>query len=357
MQKNSSMRSRFRLLPWTTRHWHPNGARRLAPRLVPKARGAHLVHTLLLGCIVGGSVLVYPSVTRAQTDRERDGLRGPVHQVVSEKIRATFPPPAAQDTFESESDPLRPQLIPSLPAHPGLSPDWQQGPRLPWRTMVYDFQGKRTEAIFYTDGGTRRWLWRYTNDSQGHRLTRTSYAADGSVRWARRYFYASRGRVTSQTEHDAAGKLARRWYYTYDAAGHVIEERNVDANGALVWQWRYAYDASGRRIEKTQYTIHDTRVQTWFYTYDSAGNLLEKAAYSANNALRWKRRYIYNPQGGILEEHHYRTDGSLQGKWRYTYVYDARGNWVKRTTATWVTIGRLAFFEPSEITFRRFMYY
>ena len=114
MGKHSGTRSRFRLL-----------------------HRADVLHALLLGLIVGSSVLGAPHLSSAQTDRDRDGLRGPVHQVVIEKIRAAMVSPRDQGTFERQSEPFPWQQDTSPLAPPGGSPGWPQRPRLLWRTMAY----------------------------------------------------------------------------------------------------------------------------------------------------------------------------------------------------------------------------
>ena len=42
---------------------------------------------------------------------------------------------------------------------------------------------------------------------------------------------------------------------------------------------------------------------------------------------------------------------------KYEYKYDAKGNWIKRTTKEWDTKDGRSFYEPSYVTYRRISYY
>jgi YD repeat-containing protein len=303
-------------------------------------------------------LLLLPRITGAQTDRARDGLVGPVRTVVTEKIGVVSPPtPERDSSLQDDVKLVRWQPERSIPAHPESDPDWQQKPRILWRTIAYDAQGKRTEAAFYTDTGTLRWKWRYTYDTQGNRIGRASYDTTGTLRWTWRYRYDTQGNITEHTEYNADGTLTRRWQYVYDTTGKLLEKANYHTSGSRLWKWRYTYDASGRRTAKTQYTAHDIVVRQWQYTYDASGHLLEETHYSAIGTPMWQYRYAYDASGNVTEEHRYKADGSLLGKWRHIYAYDTRGNWIRRTTARWVTTAHVPFFEPSEMTYRTLTYY
>lgn len=309
----------------------------------------HVVLSLMLG------LLLVPSFVTAQTDRERDGLRGPVRTIVTEKVSGVSPHTPRRDTSLHDHVQLA-SWQPDQSPPPASHPEWQQQPRTLWRTMAYDMHGKRTDAAFYTDDGALRWRWQYTYNTQGNRMTRTSYDATGLLRWAWHYRYDAQGHIAEQTECDTTGELVRRWTFRYDTHDNIIEETNYNSDGSMVWQWRFTYDAAGKLRDKAQYAAHNVLVRTWRYLYDAAGRLSEERTEGAFGTVLWIRQYAYDERDNLREETRYKGDGTLQGKWRHTYTYDAMGNWVRRTTASWAMLDA-AFVEPFEVTYRALTYY
>ncbi len=310
--------------------------------------------TVRLVAWIAALVLTLPVLLLARTDRDRDGLVGPVRRVVMERVILASSP------FRQGA--LSPTVI---PVHVGraaaappvdIQPDDRPLPRKLWRVLTYDARGWRTEATFYTDDGTLRWLWRYTYDERGKRLTRTSYDARGVVRWIWRYRYDDRGRLVEQTEFNHVGDLTRRWTYAYNAAGQRVEESSFQANGSLLWKWRYTYDAAGRQTQKAHYALHDSLVRSWHYTYDAHGHVQETANYGAFGTLLWRHHYAYDAQGNVTDETRLKGNGLITWKRHHAYAYDRVGNWVKRTTTLWLPrTGQMAL-KPSEMTYRTLTY-
>ncbi len=311
---------------------------------------------LLLMVFMVSLMCIGSGITSAATDRERDGLVGPVRKIVMEKARVSFLSTSGRDArLEGvRTASWQQERVSSI--HPVLRSERAQHQGELWRTIAYNTHGNRTAASFYTRNETRRWTWRYVYDVHDHRIERTSYGADDAVRGIQRYRYDTRGKLNEQTEYNSEGDLERRWRYEYDAADHVIEETHTMANGSLVWKWRYTYNGKGKRIGKRQYTTNDTLAKRWRYTYDDQGHLQSEISFDGSGNRLGKRHYFYNARGDVSEEHRYNADGSLSGKRRYTYLYDTVSNWIKRTKAIWVMTAGTAFFEPSEITYRTLTY-
>jgi hypothetical protein len=94
--------------------------------------------------------------------------------------------------------------------------------------------------------------------------------------------------------------------------------------------------------------------------YDKAGKKIE-AKYFPNPGggvvVSGKYEYKYDDKGNIIEMTLYGKDNTILHKERYEYEFDSYGNWIKMTTtAAVVKEGRLQF-EPTEVTFRRIVYY
>jgi hypothetical protein len=63
----------------------------------------------------------------------------------------------------------------------------------------------------------------------------------------------------------------------------------------------------------------------------------------------------YDEKGNKTEEDFYNPD--LRRKETYAYEGDSTGNWIRRTTSTWVTKFGKSYFEPSLVTYRTITYY
>jgi hypothetical protein len=50
-------------------------------------------------------------------------------------------------------------------------------------------------------------------------------------------------------------------------------------------------------------------------------------------------------------------DGTISSKLSYVYEFDAKGNWIKRTSSKWVTKDGRSYYEPENVYYRKIMYY
>ena len=63
-------------------------------------------------------------------------------------------------------------------------------------------------------------------------------------------------------------------------------------------------------------------------------------------------------KGNQIEETSFETrDGSIRDKYSRTYEFDARGNWIKRTTSKWVTKDGKSYYAPAYVDYRTITYY
>jgi YD repeat-containing protein len=246
-------------------------------------------------------------------------------------------------------------LAPSTP--PAGAAEWVEEPRVRWRTMTYDEQGKLHDVTFYTEEGQLRWRWQYTYTEQGHRVARTSTDTTDVPRWTIRYRYDAAGRLQEKLEFTADQSLSRRWQYTHNAQGLAMEEANYDANDTLLWKWRFAYNAHGQRIEESNHTADGALLWKRRYLYNAQQQVTEEHQYDAMGKLMWRRLYTYDPHGNRLEEILYKGDGSLDSRWRYTYdAYDSYGNWLQRTESKWVRGAAQTDLAPVQVTYRTLIY-
>jgi hypothetical protein len=50
-------------------------------------------------------------------------------------------------------------------------------------------------------------------------------------------------------------------------------------------------------------------------------------------------------------------DGTVESKHSYAYEFDAKGNWITRTSSKWVTKHGRSYYEPENVYYRKITYY
>lgn len=122
------------------------------------------------------------------------------------------------------------------------------------------------------------------------------------------------------------------------------------------YKFKYKYDDSGRLIEEAWY---GNSGELWLrYVYKYEGKQKEQLVYSKDGSLNQKYSSTLDDKGNEIEEIIYDTkDNSVREKYSYSYEFDARGNWIKRTTSKWTTKDGKSQFEPYSMTYRTITYY
>ena len=206
-----------------------------------------------------------------QTDREIDGLAGPVKRVVVTESTAGGRP-------------------------------------LPVETSVYDAEGRLVERIVYAAGAETARI-KYTYDAAGVRHVRTTKPDGiGLGQWHTRL--RPREQPPMPFVKAADGTYAFVVVRSYDTAGRIINEAihtgSEPLNTPVLARVIYRYNAQGRISERLRF-------------YGMPGAPVDKEVYT------------YGPEGQVVEAVHYRQANLLPTKRTFAYERDARGNWIKRT--------------------------
>lgn len=122
------------------------------------------------------------------------------------------------------------------------------------------------------------------------------------------------------------------------------------------YKFKFKYDEKGNLKEKVWYSNDGA---LWMrYTYNYKGNQKEELIYDENGALNQKSLYTLDDKGNEIEEINYEIkDNSVSDKYSYSYEFDAKGNWIKKTTSEWVTKDGKSQLVPSNVTYRTITYY
>jgi len=199
----------------------------------------------------------------------------------------------------------------------------------------YDDRQNKTEEIFYTWNGTRTGKLVYEYDDRGNQLTQTSYNQDDSISWRTVNTYDGAGRRLQWTQFQSE-ILRYRIFSKYDDRGRIIEQQTFEFNAppntyvshaTIPGKVVYTYDDEKRTKEVTSYSESGLLKDRIVYSYDDKGNEVGRAAYASDRVMNetviqfWDD--IFDPQS--------RFRGTLKGKQLSSFKYDAYGNWTRKT--------------------------
>lgn len=120
-------------------------------------------------------------------------------------------------------------------------------------------------------------------------------------------------------------------------------------------RYEFKYDEKKRLTEKTWLQSNG---DVWLrYVYKYTGNQKEELVYSENGSLNQRYLYTLDDKGNKIEQTFFGRDGSVEEKQAYTYEFDAKGNWIKRTTSRMLTKNGTAQLQPYSVYFRTITYY
>jgi len=248
--------------------------------------------TFVAGILVAGLALG-GAAPRNTTDRERDGLVGAVHRVVSATGGTSITKTYSRDGALLETV--------TRNAPPADQPD--VGERMERVVYEYDAQGRRQHDMI--------------DEGDGYRYLSRAYAYDKS------------GRVLAEAAYSMCGTFSSLTLYTYDDAGRLQEDLSYRLRS--LFKRTYDFDSQGRPIFRRNYKNHGA-ISSTGYRYDDQGRLAEQSEFRLDGTLESKASYRYDRQGNrILEETVNPADSSLNGTRAWSYEFDAQGNWMTQT--------------------------
>lgn len=197
-------------------------------------------------------------------------------------------------------------------------------------TYAYDAAGRKTEEAFYSWQGRRTGRLVYAYDGRGRLLTQTSYDGDDAVSWKNVNVYGPEGDKTESAQYHG-GTLRYRFFYKYDAKGRAkeVETRELNAvpnlrashapePGRVV----YAYDDEKGTKEVINYDENGALKKRFLYASDGKGNEAGVRELNADGSLKVTEIHWYDNR--VLRR-------TLRGVPDAEFVYDARGNWTRKT--------------------------
>lgn len=258
-----------------------------------------------------GLVFTFPITAETKTDREQEGLKGPVRTVttVTDKGRGVI-------TYNLRGDEVE---------------EIYKSSANEFRKMhVYDSQGRRIKTDYYGPGeDTVAWKTkRYTYDAKG-KLVQEIYCLSFGCDDKKVYTYDSKGNLTEEAlYYPSSDSVKVRLTHTYDSKGHRTQTTAWDAHGPGlgIGETVQKYDAKGKVTECTAYypghKAGDEEGIGDFLPYE----LITTNKYNSNGDIIEQTTYDTRSRPGDEDECDYPPCRTI-----YVYEYDAKGNWTKQT--------------------------
>ena len=254
-------------------------------------------------------------------------------------------------------------------------------------TYRYNKKGSLIEHVRYKSGGELDCKETYSHNKKENKKEKKHirYASDGSlyVKYSEIYKYDKKANLIELIRYKSGGALYWKETYRYNKKGSLIEQARYDSNGSIQQKQTKKYDDKENLISKTDYSrIRYSKIkkQKTIYKYDGKGNKLERVFYMSDKPLRreynknfddkgnltekdnfdiywcleWKDTYKYNEKGILIEWARIDSDGNFHFKYTLNYVYDSKGNWIKKSP---FYMDHNGFVKKTEMTKRKIEYH
>jgi len=340
--------------------------------------------TLLLA-VICNALLVSTTSGQANSDRERDGVVGPVQSVLLELVELSTGSGKEVEIKRRPHQLIRYNERGSEVERVNFNEDGSISDK---SVRLYDSAGKQIgwkeyQGLDANPGRSSTWDY----DANGN-LAEVRVQYQGLLELRTVYTYDNHGRKVEESRFEDGGAFRDRNVYAYNAAGQLVETtyhhneilngkvlRKYNETGSLVKETQfnvlhpestaeYVYDSSGREIEKRVDTeILWSKVQTSYdrngrvamretsmgykranvfvthapepgqvvFRYDDRGKVTEEVSYSPDRVIISKTVSTYNRAGSLIEQVYSRRDNN-GGK--VSFEYDTTGNWVKATKSS-----------------------
>tara|TARA_B100000686_G_C16790780_1_gene978555 strand:+ start:999 stop:2123 length:1125 start_codon:yes stop_codon:yes gene_type:complete len=183
-------------------------------------------------------VLVYPGFT--ETDRQRDGLRGSVREVI----------------------------------------------------LVYEPKGKNSHVV-------KKTLY----DLRGNRTWQTTFKKSGEISNRTKRVFNSSERKIEEFIFDADEILLSLEVWKFDPKGHMIERRRLDGSRSEILIETWSFDSAGHLLQmKKEAPQRPQKNQTIHINYDETGKPLSKIRFDYKGTPFQKRIFLYRTNGNLRRE-------------------------------------------------------
>lgn len=187
---------------------------------------------------------------------------------------------------------------------------------LPVEKISYNLQNIITDRIEYL----------YDNDTIliGENL----YLNKETVQYRNLFEYKDKKR-TSETKSDSNGKMLSSTKYEYDG-DKLVSKINYDEKNEIDNYEKFSYDDKGNVVVHSSFSKMDGELRD-IYEYDANNN---KISWTISKGDKHEMRaiYTYDKHNNLTSYKFTGRDDEIIESKEYAYVYDKKGNWIKKTT-------------------------
>lgn len=322
-------------------------------------------------CVLIGMCLLCatPAVAQTKTDKEREGLVGPVKDVKVYLVefakregegkrhlryRTTYNTDGniSERTTYDRNGATTAKYVHTYDAN-GRSTGYDEYVGLLSKTLIVprrhvytlDAEGRKVEYIVFESDETIGTRFVYKYDAKGNLIEDQWYVNTGQLGGRMEYTFDAKGNQTSQTSYEGESALNWKNISKFDDSGNKIEVLQYQGT-TLKYKVLSSYDSQGRiseqeiaELNSTPGAIHWTHAPEpgkVVYTYDDDKRTKEVATYDAGGTLKRKVIYAYDERKNEIGITMSNGDGSLQnGEIQSIDIeYDSHGNWTRKTHLT-----------------------
>ncbi len=143
-------------------------------------------------------------------------------------------------------------------------------------------------------------------------------------------FFDNEGNLVEVIEYDIHNRPQSRMVYEYDNAHNLIGGVKFGSKGSVVSKYKFVNNKAQKIIEEMVYNDKGKLSGKVFYYFDENGNVDNIKTFSANGNLIKKFTYRYDDNRMRSDETITDKDGNIVREVNYDYLFDSRGNWVRR---------------------------
>ena len=278
--------------------------------------------------------LAHPAEDQSRTDRERDGLAGPVRTIrletvydftVAHILRFSRRVLLYTVTYDSSGNKVR--VINCDPTS-----------RRNKQTQLFKYDDAGRKIQWSVRQGSTRITTIYRYDPQSCKIEALERAVTGKETISRRYvsLFDSDGRQTEASYSENSDQEIRAFYsYEFDSAGRVVLVNTYDQNDRLYHQRVCEYDSRGDLLSQTSYGPDSTVYERREFTYSAEGKTERISKLVEESALKGVLVRRFDNNNNIVDVSAYAPDDRLLSRTSHTFDYDDFGNWTRKVSQSW----------------------
>jgi hypothetical protein len=197
--------------------------------------------------------------------------------------------------------------------------------------LTFNYNENVEVICYYERDGALSYKDIYSYDENSYLIEINRYHSDGALTTKFTYKYDDNKNPIEMCNFNSKGKMYVKKSAKYDDKGNLIEYIYGLPDGSfgpLSEKLFFKYNEDGYKIQEDRYIPLSHENGGGLYTdllkYDNKGNLIEKKHYRHGN-LTLQDFFKYDENNNIIQ-----TFRLNDYKKTYDYVYDDKGNWIKR---------------------------